>query len=120
MDDVPDARRAFVTTLVILGVVVGALALWKLRLVVSLLFAGFIVSAAMRPAIDALHRRGVPRSVGLLLHYAAFAGVLTLALYFAVPRALNQVTSAVQNLPQTRQAIRDEARQSTGIKQDVL
>ena len=55
------ARKAFVTTLVAVGVVVLALALWKLRLVVALLFAGFIIAAAMRPGIEALHRRGIPR-----------------------------------------------------------
>jgi predicted PurR-regulated permease PerM len=49
-----------------------ALALWKLRLLVALVFAGFIAAAAMRPGIDALHRRRVPRAVGLILHYALF------------------------------------------------
>ena len=81
------ARKAFVTTLVAVGVIVLALALWKLRLVVALLFAGFIIAAAMRPGIEALYRRGVPRAAGLGLHYAVIAGVLALGLWFAVPRA---------------------------------
>jgi predicted PurR-regulated permease PerM len=114
------ARKAFVTVLVAVGVIVLALALWKLRLVVALLFAGFIIAAAMRPGIEALHRRGVPRAAGLGLHYAVIAGVLAIGLWFAVPRALNQVTAAVNNLPETRQAIGDEARQSSGIKQEIL
>jgi len=114
------ARKAFIATLVTVGVVVLALALWKLRLVVALLFAGFIVSAAMRPGIDALHRRGVPRSVGLFLHYLVLGGLLALALWFAVPRALNQVTGAIANLPETRHAIGVEAKQSSGIKQEIL
>jgi predicted PurR-regulated permease PerM len=114
------ARKAFIATLVTVGVVVLALALWKLRLVVALLFAGFIVSAAMRPGIDALHRRGVPRSVGLFLHYLVLGGLLALALWFAVPRALNQVTGAIANLPDTRHAIGVEAKQSSGIKQEIL
>ena len=46
--------------------------------------------------------------------------MLALALWFAVPRALNQVTAAVANLPETRQAIGDEAKQSSGIKQEIL
>jgi predicted PurR-regulated permease PerM len=114
------ARKALVATLVAVGVIVLALALWKLRLVVALLFAGFIIAAAMRPGIDALHRRGVPRAAGLALHYVVIAGVLALGLWFAVPRALNQVTAAVDNLPETRQAIGNEARQSSGIKQEIL
>jgi predicted PurR-regulated permease PerM len=117
---VDTARRAFVATLVVLGVVVLALALWKVRLVIALLFAGFIVAAAIRPGIESLHRRGIPRGVGLFLHYALFAGVLALGLWFAVPRASHQVTAGIQNLPETRRAIGNEARQSSGIKQDVL
>jgi predicted PurR-regulated permease PerM len=114
------ARNAFVTTLAAVAVVVLALALWRLRLEVALLFAGFILAAAIRPSIDALQRRGVPRAAGLLAHYAVFAGIIALALWFAVPRALNQVSGAVENLPQTRHAIKVEANQSSGIKQQVL
>ena len=117
---VDTARKAFVATLVVLGVVVLALALWKVRLVVALLFAGFIVAAAIRPSIESLHRRGIPRGVGLFLHYGLFAGVIALGLWFAVPRASHQVTSGIQNLPETRKAIGAEAKQSSGIKQDVL
>ena len=114
------ARKAAVAALVVVGVVVLALALWKLKLVIALLFAGFIVSAAMRPGIEAMHRRGIPRAVGLTLHYVVFAGLLALALWLAVPRALDQVTTAIDNLPQTRREIGNEAQQSSGIKQEIL
>ena len=109
-----------VVALVVVGVIVLALALWKLKLVIGLLFAGFIISAAMRPGIEAMQRRGIPRTLGLALHYTVFAGLLALALWFAVPRALDQVTGAIDNLPPTRRAIGAEAEQSSGIKQDVL
>ncbi len=114
------ARRAFIATLVAIGVVVLAVALWKMRLVVALVFTGFIISASIRPGIDALRRRGVPRGAGLALHYGFFAALLAATLWFAIPRALNQVTAAVDNLPETRQAIGAEAKQSSGIKHDVL
>ena len=114
------ARKAAVAALVVVGVVVLALALWKLKLVIALLFAGFIISAAMRPGIEAMHARGIPRAVGLTLHYVVFAGLLALALWLAVPRALDQVTAAVDNLPQTRREIGNEAQQSSGIKQEIL
>jgi predicted PurR-regulated permease PerM len=114
------ARKAFIATLVAIGVVVFAVALWKMRLVVALVFTGFIISAAIRPGIDALKRRGVPRAGGLALHYGFFAALIALALWFAIPRALHQVTAAVDNLPETRQAIGAEAKQSSGIKHDVL
>jgi predicted PurR-regulated permease PerM len=114
------ARRAFVATLVGVAVIVGALALWKLRLVLSLVFLGFVIAAAMRPGIDGLARHRVPRPLGLVIHYAVLAGLIALALWFAVPRALDQVTGAIANLPETRHQIGVEAKQSSGIKQEVL
>jgi predicted PurR-regulated permease PerM len=46
--------------------------------------------------------------------------MIALGLWFAVPRALHQVTAAVNNLPETRQQIGREANQSEGIKHDLL
>src|SRR4051794_32143565 len=114
------ARRAFIATVVALSVVVFAVALWKLRLLLALVFTGFIIAAAIRPGVEALHRRRVPRAAGLGAHYLVFAGLIALILWFAVPRALHQVTAAVDNLPETRQQIGQEARQSEGIKQRLL
>ena len=114
------ARNAFVTTLVAVGVIVlapGALeAAPRRRAPVR----GFHRLRSDAPGIEALNRRRVPRGAGLALHYAVIAGVLGLALWFAVPRALNQVTAAIENLPETRQAIGAEAKQSSGIKQEIL
>lgn len=114
------ARKAAVAVLVIGGIVVLALALWKLKLVLALVFTGFILAAAMRPGIDALRRRGVPRGIGLMLHYAVFLSLIALTLWFAAPRALDQVESAIGNLPETREELRDQANDATGIKHDVL
>jgi predicted PurR-regulated permease PerM len=114
------ARRAAVTTLVVVGIVVCVLALWKLRLVLALLFLGFILAAAMRPAVEALARRGVPRGAGIALHYVAFAVLVAGFLWILVPRALAQVDDAVRSLPQTRQDLGEQARESTGIKHDIL
>jgi predicted PurR-regulated permease PerM len=114
------ARRALVAGLVFGGVLVLALALWKLRVLIALLFLAFIVAAAMRPGIEALRRLGVLRGVGLGVHYAALFGLLTLLLWLAVPRALDQVQNALGDLPETRSNIRDEARESDGVRREVL
>ena len=114
------ARKAAVATLVVVGVVVLVLALWKLKLVIALLFAGFIIAAAMRPGIEAMRRHGIPRGVGLTLHYVVFAGLIAVGLWLAVPRALDQVTNAVDNLPQTRHDLRVQANHSSGIKAEIL
>src|SRR4051812_34318876 len=89
------AKQAALTTVVVIGIVAGALALWEVKLVVALLFLGFIIAAAMRPGIEALGRRGVPRAGGLALHYVVFAGLLALLLWLVVPRAVDQVQNAL-------------------------
>jgi predicted PurR-regulated permease PerM len=111
------AKRAAVATLVIGGVVVLALALWKIRLIVALLFLGFIIAAAMRPGVEAMRRRGIPRGVGIGLNYAAFFALIVGFLWVVVPRARDQIGEA---LPTSESELEAEANQSTGLRQDIL
>ena len=112
------AKRATLVTLIVIGLVALALALWKLKLLIALVFLGFILAAAMRPGIEALNRRRVPRSLGLALHYLAIAGLVVLLLWIVVPRAVNQVQNALGG--STKAQIHQEAKHSKGIKHEVL
>src|SRR5213594_4975026 len=80
------ARRALIATAVAVGVVALALALWKLRLIVTLVFEAMTWAAAMRPGVDWLHRHRIPRAAGVLLHYLALLGLVALVLAFVVPQ----------------------------------
>jgi predicted PurR-regulated permease PerM len=114
------ARRAFVAAVVFGGVLVLALALWKLRILIALLFLAFIIAAAMRPGIEAMRRRGIPRGFGVTAHYLGLFGLVTLLLWLAVPRALDQIQNALGELPETRSELGQEARESSGVRQQVL
>jgi predicted PurR-regulated permease PerM len=103
------ARRAFVAAMTVLLVVVGALALWKLKILLALLFLAFTIAAAMRPSVEALRRRGIPRGAGILLHYGALVGLVGLLLWAVVPRAVNQVQTAL-----------GDSEDETGLKGEVL
>jgi predicted PurR-regulated permease PerM len=111
-------KRVALGTLIVIGLVAAALALWKLKLLIALIFFGFILAAAMRPGIEALARRRIPRSFGLALHYAVFAVLVGLLLWIAVPRAVNQVQSALGGT--TKAQIHQEAKHSKGIKHELL
>src|ERR687896_1099860 len=106
------ARRAFLATVVVLGVIVLALALWKMRLLLALLFLAFTIAAAMRPSVYLLHRYGIPRGLGILAHYAALAGLVTLLLWSVVPRAIDQIGEAVGDVPTTRAELEQETEES--------
>ena len=115
------ARRALVAALVFVGVVALALALWKVRLLIALLFLAFVVAAAMRPGVDWLYRRRVPRAAGIAAHYLAFAGFVALVLWLVVPRALDQISAAVGgDVPTSQAELQKATKQTTGITHTVL
>jgi predicted PurR-regulated permease PerM len=89
------ARKAFLATLVAIAVIALALALWKLKVVIALLFIAFTIAAAMRPGVDWLRERRVPRAVGIILHYLALLAVFGLLIWLIVPKAINEVQLAL-------------------------
>ena len=110
------ARKALVAALVVGGVVVLGLALWKLRVVIALLFLAFIIAAAMRPSVEWLRGHRIPRGLGIMAHYVALVAAVGLLIWFVVPSAIDQIQEAVP----TSSELREQARESSGIKQRVL
>lgn len=111
-------KRVALGTLVVIAIAATALALWELKILLALIFLGFILAATMRPGIDALKRRGVPRGVGVLILYLGLAGLVTLALWTVVPRAVDQVEGGLGG--STQAEIRRQAKESEGIKHEIL
>ena len=115
------ARRAFVASLVIGGVIISALTLWKLRLLLAILFLAFIIAAAMRPGVEALRRYHIPRGVGIMIHYIGLFALVAVLLWLVVPAATSQVRAAVgEQLPTTRSELETAAEESSGLKHDLL
>lgn len=110
------AGRVAVATLVVVGILVAVVVLWEARVVVALLFSAVIIAAALRPSVEWLARRRVPRGIGVVLHYTVIVAGLAAVLWFVVPAATDQVQAALGNQHELRQA----ARGSTGIRHDIL
>jgi predicted PurR-regulated permease PerM len=111
------ARRSFLAALVVVGVVVCAIALWKLRILIALLFLAFTISAAMRPGVEALYRRRVPRGIGIAVHYVGLVAAIGLLLYFVIPSAVDQIQEAI---PTSTSELEQQASQSSGVKEKIL
>ena len=121
MEETGTARRAAIATLVVISIVVVALALWKLKLLIALLFLGFVIASAMRPSVDWLHRRWrVPRSVGVLLHYFVLFSAVGLFLYLVVPVAITQAHNAIGTVPTSTKQLHHAAIHSHGLRHTIL
>jgi predicted PurR-regulated permease PerM len=114
-DPLTVARNALVTTVVVVGVVVVALALWKLRVVLALILFGFTIAAAMRPGVEKLAQWRIPRSAGVLLHYLVFIGLVALFLSFVVPTISGEAQHAVHTVQSA-----EGAAPNGGFKERVL
>jgi predicted PurR-regulated permease PerM len=114
------ALKALVAALIAVAVVAFALALWKLRIVLALVFLAFIIAAAMRPSVEWLRRYRVPRGLGILAHYAVLVGLLALLLWAVVPRAIDQVDNALGGIPTSSSELQQETKGSTGVKHEIL
>lgn len=115
------ARRSLVATLVAVAVVAGALALWQLRVLVSVFLLGLVIAAAMRPGVEWLRRRRVPAGIGIGLHYLALLGLIALFLWLVVPRALDQLSAATGgSLPTSKSELQHATAHSTGFKHEIL
>jgi predicted PurR-regulated permease PerM len=116
------AKRAAVATLVVIGIVAVALALWKLKVIIALVFLGVIIAAAMRPGIDRFAAWRLPRALGLIVHYVVLFGLLALLLWLAVPRALSQVEAALgtNGIPTKASDLNEATKNAHGIKRRIL
>jgi predicted PurR-regulated permease PerM len=115
------ARRTATATLVAVSIIVAALALWELRLIIALFFLGIVIASAMRPSVEWLYRRtGLPRSVGVVLHYLGFLAAIGLFLYLVVPVAITQIDHAIGQVPTSRSQLHHAAVHSHGIRHEIL
>jgi predicted PurR-regulated permease PerM len=115
------ARRAATATIVAVSIIILALALWKLRVLIALLFLGFVIASAMRPSVEWLHRRArMPRGVAVVLHYLAFLAAIALFLYLVVPVAITQIDHAIGQVPTSRSQLHHAAVHSHGIRHEIL
>jgi predicted PurR-regulated permease PerM len=115
------ARKAAVTTLVVVTIVALSLALWELRVLVSLFLLGLVIAAAMRPGVEWLRRHRIPGGVGIGLHYVALLGLIALFLWLVVPRAIDQLSQATGgSLPTSKADLQHATEHSHGVKHQVL
>src|SRR5713226_6185841 len=95
------ARQAFRGTLVVVGVALGFWLLYLNRGAVFSLFLAIVISTAISPTVDWLHRRGVPAEVGLTLIYSSLVILIVGLVLLVVPLLTVQgptIAAAIESL----------------------
>lgn len=80
-------------------VLIGLWFLYFIRDIIALLFISIILVAAMDPIVYRLHRRKVPRAVGVLIVYVCLFALISLIVSFLIPPLVQQIKDFAQKLP---------------------
>jgi predicted PurR-regulated permease PerM len=88
----------------ILFVILIAL-LWFLRDIILILLTAIVIASAMEPGIRALHRRGLPRVLSVIVIYLVVIAAFVSVLVFFIPPVLNDAANFLTRLPDTLSAI---------------
>jgi len=81
-------------------ILIGLWFLYFIRDIIALLFISIILVAAMDPIVYRLHRRRIPRTVGVLIVYACMFSVIGLVVSFLIPPLVQQIKEFAQKLPE--------------------
>lgn len=87
------------TVLFSLAMVAGLWILVQIRDILYLLFIAFILMSALRPTVDALERRGIPRLLATMSVYTVVISIIAVFLTIVFPPLISQTVHLLENLP---------------------
>ena len=98
---VPDwsTRQVVTATLFVVAVSLGFWLLYRFRLVLFILFIAIVLGTALRPAVQWLNRRGVPRPAGVMLMYLLILLVLVVFILLVIPLITREAAQIAANVP---------------------
>jgi len=90
---------SYKTILFILFVLILLWVTYQILEIILLVFVAFIIMSAIRPLVDILEKKKIPRVIGTLLVYLVFVGILTFILTSLVPPFITQMIHMINLLP---------------------
>lgn len=99
-------RQVVLGTFFVVAVAGGFWLLYRFRLVVFILFVAIVLGTAIRPAVNWLNRRGVPRSAGVILMYLVILSAIVGFVVLIFPLLASQLTQIALNVPDYYQDVR--------------
>ncbi|HEX2979003.1 MAG TPA: AI-2E family transporter [Anaerolineaceae bacterium] len=92
------ARQVITGTLVIVGVLLVFLLIFRFPLVLFSLFEAIVFSTAITPIVDWMQKRGIPRSVGVAIVYILILSLVIGSIFLVVPLFAEQGTTILYTL----------------------
>jgi len=97
-----EEKKVYISTGIIFRTILILLAVWFLYLILdilALLFISVIIVSAIDPAVDWMHKKKIPRSLGVLLIYIVIFSILGIAIYFVIPPLVKQAQELGRDFP---------------------
>jgi len=94
------ARLVLVVLLTILGFLVGLWLVYELQVIVVWGILATFLAVALGPSVSWMSRRGVPRSLAILIDYLLLVGVMLAVAALVVPPLISQLNQLVHVLEQ--------------------
>lgn len=87
------------TLLTSIGLILGLLLLWEIRYIFFMLFFAFIINSALRPLVDRLEERKIPRIASISLVYTVMMTVALIGMITIVTQTSQQFAVLIEQLP---------------------
>jgi predicted PurR-regulated permease PerM len=102
-------RRVMWATLVLVFVALSFWLLYRFNQVVFILFIAIVMGTVIRPVVDWLYRRGLPRMAGITLVYLLLLALLISFVLLLFPLIIQQGTTITAAMPGYYQSLREWA-----------
>jgi len=100
-------RRVMGATLVLVCIALSFWLLYRFYQVVFILFIAIVVGTVIRPVVDWLYRRGLPRIAGVILVYLLLLALLISFVVLLFPLIIEQGTTIAAAVPGYYQSLRE-------------
>lgn len=91
-----------ITTSTIIKTILILVILWFLifiRSIIGVFLVALLLTAALKPMVDWMEKRKIPRSLGISLLYLIFFAVISLTLILTIPLLIHQTKQLAENFP---------------------
>lgn len=109
------SRQIFLGTIAVTAIVALTWLLLRWHVALFLLVAAIVISTAIRPAVEWMYRRGLPRNAGIIVVYTLLLALLSTFLIWGAPLMGRQAARIAEAIPAAYRDLRDSMLQTSNL-----